>query len=149
MAWVPKERSCRDGSLCAGLVLPGGGARGAYQVGVLKAISDFLSDDRNPFPVIVGASVGAINAAAIGCRACDFKAGVKKLVELWLQLQTSNVYRTDLASSIARATYENQLTAVDTAFNFESPFFTVSPTEGGFIDIFSFTPHLDTLGPRR
>ena len=42
-----------------GLVLPGGGARGAYQVGVLKAIAEMLQSDRNPFPVIAGASVGA------------------------------------------------------------------------------------------
>jgi NTE family protein len=84
-----------------GLVLPGGGARGAYQVGVLKAISEIFTSDRNPFPVVVGASVGAINAAVVGSRADNFKAAVRKLTELWSQLHTSNVYRTDLTSITA------------------------------------------------
>lgn len=82
----------------SGLVLPGGGARGAYQAGVLNAISDLLSGERNPFPVIVGASVGAINAAAIACHACDFKSGAKHIVELWSNIHACDVYRTDLRS---------------------------------------------------
>ncbi len=86
-----------------GLVLPGGGARGAYQVGVLKAISELIPEDRNPFPVVVGASVGAINAAMIGCGAGNFKAGIRTLAQLWSRLQTSDVYRTDLASISATA----------------------------------------------
>jgi NTE family protein len=86
---------------CAGLVLPGGGARGAYQVGVLKAVSDLLPIDQNPFPVLVGASVGAINAAFIGSGAGDFKAAVKGLEELWSQIHTGDIYRTDLASIAA------------------------------------------------
>jgi NTE family protein len=84
-----------------GLVLPGGGARGAYQAGVLNAISDLLPDERNPFPVIVGASVGAINAAAIACHACTYKVGVKRLVELWSTMHACDVYRTDLPSIAA------------------------------------------------
>lgn len=84
--------------LNTGLVLPGGGARGAYQVGVLNAISELLPDQRNPFPVIVGASVGAINAAAIACHACDYKAGVKNLVELWSKIHACDIYRTDFST---------------------------------------------------
>lgn len=80
----------------AGLVLPGGGARGAYQVGVLRAIADLLPDNRNPFPVIVGASVGAINAAALACQAWNFNAAVERLVELWSRIHTSDIYRTDM-----------------------------------------------------
>ena len=45
-----------------GLVLPGGGARGAYQAGALRAVAEIVPGGRNPFPVIMGASVGAINA---------------------------------------------------------------------------------------
>jgi NTE family protein len=86
-----------------GLVLPGGGARGAYQVGVLKAISQLVSDDRNPFPIIVGASVGAINAAMVGCSAGNFRAGVRILAQLWSRLHTRDVYRTDLRSITASA----------------------------------------------
>ena len=78
--------------------MPGGGARGAYQVGVLKAIAELLPADQNPFPVVVGASVGAINAAMIASRAGDFKAGVQTLAELWTRLHTGDIYRTDLAS---------------------------------------------------
>jgi NTE family protein len=85
----------------AGLVLSGGGARGACQVGVLNAIADLLPNRRNPFPVIVGASVGAINAAAIACQACDYKAGAKRLVDLWSKIHACDVYRTDLASIFA------------------------------------------------
>jgi NTE family protein len=81
-----------------GLVLPGGGARGAYQVGVLKAISELIPDDRNPFPVVVGASVGAINAAMIGCSADNIKAGIQALAQLWSRLHTHDVYRTDVVS---------------------------------------------------
>src|SRR5262245_11402459 len=81
-----------------GLVLPGGGARGAYQVGVLNGISDLLPDMRNPFPVIVGTSVGAINAAAIACHASNYKAAVKRLVDLWSNIHARDVYRTDLQS---------------------------------------------------
>jgi NTE family protein len=81
-----------------GLVLPGGGARGAYQVGVLNAISDLLPGVSNPFPVIVGTSVGAVNAAAIACHACNYKAAAKHLVDLWSNIHACDVYRTDLHS---------------------------------------------------
>jgi NTE family protein len=82
----------------AGLLLPGGGARGAYQVGVLKAIAELNGSQRNPFPVVIGVSVGAINAAFIAAQAQSFNAGVKELVELWAGLHTDDVFRTDLAS---------------------------------------------------
>ena len=88
-----------------GLVLPGGGARGAYQVGVLKAISQLIpEEDRNPFPVVVGVSVGAINAAMIGCSAGNFKTGITTLAQLWSRLHTRDVYRTDVISITASAT---------------------------------------------
>jgi NTE family protein len=93
----------RDPKARVGLVLPGGGARGAYQVGVLHAISDLLRDDGNPFPVIVGASVGAINAAALACQAWNFRAGVERLAKLWSELDTSDIYRTDLGTITAYA----------------------------------------------
>ena len=83
---------------CAGLLLPGGGARGAYQVGVLNAIADLNGSNRNPFPVIVGTSVGAINAAYISSQARSFSSGVKGLEKLWSSLHASDVYRTDFAT---------------------------------------------------
>jgi NTE family protein len=84
-----------------GLVLPGGGARGAYQAGVLLAIADLLPGDRNPFPIIVGASVGAINAVMVASRALNYKAGIRELADLWSKLRTSDVYRTDLETITA------------------------------------------------
>lgn len=98
---APSNMTLRDESMpqpSPGLVLPGGGARGAYQAGVLKAIADLMSGDRNPFPVIVGASVGAINAAALACHARDYRRGAKRLVELWSNIRTGEVYRTDFPS---------------------------------------------------
>jgi NTE family protein len=79
-------------------VLPGGGSRGAYQAGALKAIAEIIPEGRNPFPVIMGASVGAINAAALASHAMDFREGVARIVNFWCSLKTSDVYRTDLAT---------------------------------------------------
>ena len=77
------------------LVLPGGGARGAYQVGVLKAIRDITSGKDNPFPVICGTSAGAINAAVLACHAHEFDAGVDRLEHFWSTMYCARVYRTD------------------------------------------------------
>ena len=83
-----------------GLVLTGGGARAAYQVGVLKAIAQIRRDrghasDPNPFPVITGTSAGAINAAALACRADDFDAAVDGLCDIWQNFHAEQVYRAD------------------------------------------------------
>ncbi|MFL6618632.1 MAG: patatin-like phospholipase family protein, partial [Povalibacter sp.] len=67
-----------------GLVLPGGGARAAYQVGVLRAISDLLpSKASNPFPVVTGTSAGAVNAMAIAVHADRFRVAVGNLERVW------------------------------------------------------------------
>lgn len=87
-----------QGPFTLGLVLPGGGARGAYQVGALKAIAEIVPEESNPFPVITGASVGAINAAALAATVQQFRPGVEALVRFWRSLHTSDVFRTDLAS---------------------------------------------------
>jgi NTE family protein len=83
-----------------GLVLTGGGARAAYQVGVLKAVAQIrracgLAGAANPFPVITGTSAGAINAAALACRADDFDAAVGSLSEIWENFHADQVYRAD------------------------------------------------------
>lgn len=80
----------------AGLVLTGGGARAAYQVGVLKALAEFLPEGSgNPFPVITGTSAGSINAAVLASHADDFRRGVARLVEVWANLKTGMIYRDD------------------------------------------------------
>ena len=83
-----------------GLVLTGGGARAAYQVGVLKAIAQIRREcgqgaAPNLFPVITGTSAGAINAAALACRADDFDGAVECLCEVWENFSADQVYRAD------------------------------------------------------
>ncbi len=75
-----------------GLVLSGGGARGAYQVGVLKAVAD-LHPKRasNPFSIITGTSAGAINAVALAASANNFRLGVKKVERIWSNLELEHV----------------------------------------------------------
>lgn len=83
-----------------GLVLSGGGARAAYQVGVLQAIAQLRRDIAplsatsalSPFGIIVGTSAGAINSAALACRADDFQTGVKDLVDVWSGFTAEQVY---------------------------------------------------------
>jgi NTE family protein len=80
----------------AGLVLTGGGARAAYQVGVIKAVRDILGGPtKNPFPILCGTSAGAINAATLAAQADDFNAAVSRLVEQWENMRCEKVYRTD------------------------------------------------------
>jgi len=82
-----------------GLVLTGGGARAAYQVGVLQALGKIRRESGaaagNPFPVISGTSAGAINAAALACRADRFDEAVDGLVEVWQGFRAEQVYRAD------------------------------------------------------
>ncbi len=80
-----------------GLVLSGGGARAAYQVGALRAIAKLLPrGDAQPFPVICGTSAGAINAALLGSNADSFRRGVARLVRWWRDLHVTDIYRADL-----------------------------------------------------
>ena len=82
-------------SKCTALILPGGGARGAYQVGVLKAINELLPIQNNPFPVICGTSAGAINAAVLASHAHEFLVGIERLEHFWRSMRCERVYRTD------------------------------------------------------
>ena len=83
-----------------GLVLTGGGARAAYQVGVLQAISAILAEqgwapDVNPYDIICGTSAGAINATALACHADAFNEGLQKVIKIWENFQVEQVYRAD------------------------------------------------------
>lgn len=82
-----------------GLVLTGGGARAAYQVGVLKAVSRIRRDGHvargNPFPIIAGTSAGAINAAALAAHADHYDLAVAGLVDVWRHLSADQIYRAD------------------------------------------------------
>lgn len=81
-----------------GLVLSGGGARAAYQAGVLLAIARLLPEpERNPFPIICGTSAGAINAVAVAAGAGNYRQAVRYLAQMWKQLHINNVYDASLS----------------------------------------------------
>jgi NTE family protein len=88
----------------AGLVLAGGGARAAYQVGVLQAIREMLPEPAvNPFPIICGTSAGAVNAGALAVTADNFGLAVENLLEVWRHFEPRHVYRADFAGSMANS----------------------------------------------
>jgi NTE family protein len=83
-----------------GLVLSGGGARAAYQVGVLQGVSKILCEaglpsEKNPYDIICGTSAGAINATALACSADNFGEGLSKVVQVWENFTAEQVYRAD------------------------------------------------------
>lgn len=78
------------------LVLGGGGARAAYQVGVLLAIRELLGPhQQNPFPIVCGASAGAVNAATLACYSANFSAAVDALADVWRNMHAGQIYRAD------------------------------------------------------
>jgi NTE family protein len=81
------------------IVLGGGGARAAYQVGALRAIAR-IHRQRGPlpFPVVCGTSAGAINAVALAHHANDFRCGVARLARWWRQVRVGDIYRTDFSA---------------------------------------------------
>lgn len=83
-----------------GLVLSGGGARGAYQVGVISAVSEILKKKDIDFHIdfFSGVSAGAINASFMAANAHDLHEGSNKLVGLWQNIQSNNVFYTDAVS---------------------------------------------------
>ncbi len=89
----------------AGLLLTGGGARAAYQVGVLEAIADIRQEcgaggQPNPFPIITGTSAGAINASALACGSDNFDATVRLIARTWRNFHAHDVYRADHISML-------------------------------------------------
>lgn len=83
-----------------GLAMTGGGARGAYQAGVLKRIGEIprIQQQGNPFPIIGGASAGAINGAALAAGSNEFSRATQTIADLWANLKPNNVFRCDLIS---------------------------------------------------
>jgi len=80
-----------------GLVLTAGGARGAYQAGVLKRMGEIpgLRGKPSPFPIVAGASAGAINGSLIAAMSADFSQGTRRLADVWSEIRFENVFRTD------------------------------------------------------
>lgn len=78
------------------LVLPGGGARGAFQVGVLRALADLLPHGTaNPFAIMSGTSAGAINSVVLASRARRFGVAVVELDRVWSHFHSNQVFKTD------------------------------------------------------
>jgi NTE family protein len=78
------------------LALSGGGARGAYQVGALRALAELFAGQRQtPFSILVGASAGAITSSFLAARANAFPHGVARLVDFWSHIRPEDVFRTD------------------------------------------------------
>jgi NTE family protein len=83
-----------------GLVMTGGGARGAYQAGVLKRIGEIkrVQAEGNPFPIIGSSSAGAVNGSAIAANSDDFASATKLLAQLWSDLKPSDIFHCDVVS---------------------------------------------------
>ena len=77
------------------LVLTGGGARSAYQVGVLRALAEILPRARNPFQIIVGTSAGAVAASVLAAEAHVWRQGVAGLLRVWSNFRTGQVFHVD------------------------------------------------------
>jgi NTE family protein len=78
------------------LVLTGGGARAAYQVGVLKGIAELLARGANcPFQVITGTSAGAVSAIALATDPTHFRRTVSGVEDIWRNFHVDQVFRTD------------------------------------------------------
>ena len=95
-ARTPAPKAPKPPSPRTGLLLTGGGARAAYQMGVLEAIADLrqacgAGREPNPFPIITGTSAGAINAAALACGADDFDRTVRRIARVWRQFHAHQV----------------------------------------------------------
>lgn len=99
MYWFQKKKVITPA--INGLILPGGGARNAYQAGVLRAIAEMLPDGvKNPFPVICGTSSGAISAAVIASNASQFSEGVRRLNGIWENFRCGKIFHADQWSAI-------------------------------------------------
>ncbi len=83
------------------LVLSGGGARAAYQVGVLKALAELFPQERPPYDIIVGTSAGAVCAAVLATHADDWRNGIHRLEQVWANFTVGQVFRSDFAAMLA------------------------------------------------
>jgi NTE family protein len=87
-----------------GVILTGGGARAAYQVGVLRAIAELIPRTAgNPFPILCGTSAGAINAVALAADSGNFRRAVLRLQAVWKNFHAEQVYRADPAGVLSNS----------------------------------------------
>ncbi|MBB3060740.1 patatin-like phospholipase family protein [Microbulbifer rhizosphaerae] len=95
------------------LVLSGGGARAAYQAGVLKALAELVPESEpHPFQIICGTSAGAVNALWLASHPGSFRESVDRLCALWMDLTVDNIYRSSWRSLLG-----NMLSITCSLFN--------------------------------
>ena len=88
----------------AAVIMSGGGARAAYQVGVVRALSELLPPGSPcPFPIICGTSAGAVNAAVLAADAHDFRRGARRLMTVWKNMRVGHIYRSDPLGAIGNS----------------------------------------------
>ena len=81
------------------IILLGGGARAAYQLGVLKAVGEHLPKGAaSPFNIICGTSAGAINAVSLATMSDNYNHAVAQLMRVWGNFHVSHVFKSDMAS---------------------------------------------------
>lgn len=100
LIWGHLMTNAKSDSAKVALVLTGGGARAAYQVGVLRAISDLGRFEKNPFLIISGFSAGAINGTWLASRCEDFSAATKSMWEAWATISIDKIFETETLSFI-------------------------------------------------
>jgi NTE family protein len=98
ITWLGPKREGNAMDNALGLVMTGGGARGAYQAGVLKRLGELagVQTHGNPFPIICGSSAGAVNGGGLAAGCDDFAVGTNVLAKLWSDLRPSDIYRCDV-----------------------------------------------------
>jgi NTE family protein len=89
------DRDTSSGIARAGLILTGGGARAAYQVGVLKALAEIHPRRRWPFPIIVGTSAGAVSASILAANVTRWRQSVAEIEQVWANFRVNHVFRSD------------------------------------------------------
>ncbi|PID41728.1 MAG: hypothetical protein CSB48_13220 [Proteobacteria bacterium] len=99
------------------VVLAGGGATGAYHIGVLKALSEFCPDVEQPFDIICGVSAGAINAAGLASGSSLFRHTITRMEYLWSTLESSSVYHSDLWGISQHFSHLNQAILSGKSYN--------------------------------
>ena len=84
----------------AGLILTGGGARAAYQVGVLKALSQIYPRPDWPFPIIVGTSAGAVSASILAGNVARWHHSISEIEKVWANFRVQQVFRADAGAML-------------------------------------------------
>lgn len=137
-----------------GVILTGGGARAAYQVGVLRAIADMYPDWSHPFNIIIGTSSGAINAMAVAGNRGLFRHNIDHLEKVWSELTMDQVFRADTISlmrsfsNIARKMISRPIESGPVSFLDNSPLRKLLEKEINFESIRSTIRegHIDAVG---